>query len=152
MFQSTGSRHTGFSTCSMRVWSLWLSGSRAQAQYLWATGLVAPWHVRSSQIRDQTHIPCLGRWILIHCTFREVLPFHSVKHIHDYGMQPSPPSSPNFSLSLNGNSVPSRLFNPIPIPLPTTIAWAPSSLPVYMNLMTLVAHRSGITEYVSFCD
>ena len=47
---------------------LWASklrflGSRAQVQQLWHTGLVAPWHVGSSQTRDQT---CIGRWILYH--------------------------------------------------------------------------------------
>ena len=33
------------------------------AQELWHTGLVAPWHVESSQTRDQTHVPCIGRQI-----------------------------------------------------------------------------------------
>ena len=28
-------------------------------------GLVAPGHVESSQTRDQTHVPCIGRRILI---------------------------------------------------------------------------------------
>ena len=27
-------------------------------------GLVAPWHVVPSWIRDQTHVSCIGRWIL----------------------------------------------------------------------------------------
>ena len=43
------------------------------AQWLWRTGFVAPWHVGSSQTRDRTHVPCLGRWILNHWTTREVL-------------------------------------------------------------------------------
>ena len=34
-------------------------------------GLVAP-HVKSSQIRDRTHVPCIGRQILISSTTREV--------------------------------------------------------------------------------
>ncbi|CAN0509821.1 unnamed protein product [Rangifer tarandus platyrhynchus] len=38
----------------------------AQAQQLWYTGLAARQHVESSQIRDQTHVPCTGRQILIH--------------------------------------------------------------------------------------
>ena len=43
------------------------------AQYLWRSiGLVAPWHVEHSRTRDRTHIPCIGRQILIHCTIREV--------------------------------------------------------------------------------
>ena len=35
-------------------------------------GLAAPQHVESSQTRDQTRIPCIGRWILIHCSTGEV--------------------------------------------------------------------------------
>ena len=45
---------------------LWSMGSRAQAQELWHTGLVILWHVGSSHTRDQTHVPCFGRWISIH--------------------------------------------------------------------------------------
>ena len=56
LLQSMGSRHTGFSSCG--VW----------AQYLWRTGLVAPWHVGSSWTRARTRVPCIGRWILNHCT------------------------------------------------------------------------------------
>ena len=56
----------GFSRCRTQA-----LGSRAQ--WLWRTGFVAPWHVGSSQTRDRTHVPCLGRWILNHWTTREVL-------------------------------------------------------------------------------
>ena len=45
---------------------------RTQAQYLCCLGLVAPRHVVSSQTRDQTCVPCIGRWILYHWTPREV--------------------------------------------------------------------------------
>ena len=41
-------------------------------QQLWRTGLVALWHVGSSQTRAQTRIPCIGRRILNHCATREV--------------------------------------------------------------------------------
>ena len=34
-------------------------------------GLVAPWCVVSSWIRDQTHESCIGRWILCHWITRE---------------------------------------------------------------------------------
>ena len=54
------SRHAGFSSCS------------TQAQYLWCTGLVPPRHVGSSWTRARTCVPCIGRWILNHCTTREV--------------------------------------------------------------------------------
>ena len=57
--QSTGSRHMGFSSCGTR------------AQQLWRMGLVALWHVGSSWTRAQTHVPCIGRRILNHCTSRE---------------------------------------------------------------------------------
>ena len=47
-----------------------------ELQQLWHTGLVALWHVESSWIRDRTHVPCTGRWILIHCATREVHLFY----------------------------------------------------------------------------
>ena len=37
--------------------------------------LAALRHVESSQTRDQTHIPCNGRWILIYCVTLEVLSY-----------------------------------------------------------------------------
>ena len=49
------------------IWSdllLCSTDSRAQAQQLWCMGLVAQQHVRSSQTGDQTHLSCIGRWIL----------------------------------------------------------------------------------------
>ena len=49
------------------------TGSRAQAQQLWRTGLVAPQHVGSSRTRARTRVPCIGRWIPNHCATREAL-------------------------------------------------------------------------------
>ena len=43
----------------------------AQAQQLWLTGPVAPWHVGSSQARARTRVPCISRQILNHCATRE---------------------------------------------------------------------------------
>ena len=60
LLQSMGSRCVGFSSCGM-----W-------AQQSWHTGLVAPWHVGSSQTRAQTRVPWIGRQILNHCATREV--------------------------------------------------------------------------------
>ena len=37
-----------------------------------SSGLFAPYYVGSSWTRDQTHVPCIGRWILIHRTNRQV--------------------------------------------------------------------------------
>ena len=71
LLQSTGSRHVGFSSCGMWAQQLWLAGSRAQAQQLWRMGLVALRHVGSSLTRDRNRVPCIGRWILNHCTTRE---------------------------------------------------------------------------------
>ena len=51
LLQSMGSRCAGFSSCGTWAQQLWLSGSRAQAQQLWRTGLVDPRHVRSSRTR-----------------------------------------------------------------------------------------------------
>ena len=72
LLQSTGSRRVGFSSCGTWAQQLWLTGSRAQAQKLWHTGLVAPRHVGSSRTRARTRVPCTGRQILNCCATREV--------------------------------------------------------------------------------
>ena len=72
LLQSTGSSCAGFNSCGTWSPQLWLVGSRAQAQQLWRTGLVAPRHMRSSWTRARTHVPCIGRRILNHCATREV--------------------------------------------------------------------------------
>ena len=62
-------------TLHCNVWALGVksfSSYGLQAQSLWCTGLVAPQHVESSRSRDRTHVPCVGRRILIHCTTKEV--------------------------------------------------------------------------------
>ena len=50
---------------------LWLAGSRAPAQQLWCTGLVALRHVGSSGARARTRVPCIGKQILNHRATRE---------------------------------------------------------------------------------
>ena len=60
---SCGSRaleHPGFSSCSTR------------AQQLWHMDSAAPQYVGSSSTTDQTCVPCVGRWIPIHCTTSKV--------------------------------------------------------------------------------
>ena len=52
LLQSTGFRHTAFSSCSTGARWLQLLGPRAQAQEFWCSGLVALKHVRSPWIRD----------------------------------------------------------------------------------------------------
>ena len=59
LLQSTGSRHSGFSSCGT-------AGSVVVVH-----GLVAPRHVGSSRTRVHTHVPCIGRLILNHCATRE---------------------------------------------------------------------------------
>ena len=59
LFQSSESRHMGFSCWNM------------QAQQLWLRGLVTPWHVESSRTKDRTHVPMIGRWIAISCATGE---------------------------------------------------------------------------------
>ena len=71
LLQSMGSRHAGFSSCGTGAQQLWLAGCRVQAQQLQRTGLVALWHVGSSQTRDRIHVPCIGRQTPNHCTTRE---------------------------------------------------------------------------------
>ena len=66
LLRSTGFRHAGFSSCSTRAQQLWLMDSRAQAQQLWCTGLVALRHVGSPRIRARTRVPSIGRRILNH--------------------------------------------------------------------------------------
>ena len=58
------SHYRGLSCCGAQA-------PDAQAQQFWLTGLVAPRHVGSSQMRARTHVPCIGRWILNHCATRE---------------------------------------------------------------------------------
>ena len=60
------SHYRGLSCCGAQA-------PDAQAQQLWPTGLVAPWHVRSSQTRARTRVPCIGRQILNRCATREAL-------------------------------------------------------------------------------
>ena len=55
------------------VLSLWLEDSKAHAQWLWRAGLVALWHAGSPWTRDQTHVPCMGRQILIPSATSKVL-------------------------------------------------------------------------------
>ena len=67
-----------FACAEHRLWAcrlreLWFPGSGAQTQSLRLTGLVALRHVGSSWIRDRTHAPCLGRWILHNWATRETL-------------------------------------------------------------------------------
>ena len=68
---STGSRHTAFSSCSAGLSSCIFWAPERKAQKLWYAGLVAPWHVGSSQIRDRTLVSCIGRQILQHWATRQ---------------------------------------------------------------------------------
>ena len=71
-------QQAGFSSCGPWAQQMQLPASRAQAQQLRCSGLIASQHVGSSQTRDQTCVCCIGRWILLplnhqggpHPTFR----------------------------------------------------------------------------------
>ena len=58
------SHYRGLSCCGAQA-------PDAQAQQLWCTGPVAPWHVGSSQTRARTRVPCISRQTLNHCATRE---------------------------------------------------------------------------------
>ena len=63
----------GFSSCGAWAQELQHVGFRVSGlQSLWNTGLVALRHVESSQIGNQTCVPCIGRQILNYLTTREV--------------------------------------------------------------------------------
>ena len=83
--------HGAFSSC--REWGLFLSCSAWASPgvgFSWCRGqalgcsvvvsLAAPQEMESSQRRDQTRVPSIGRWILNHCTSREVLAIFYIKH------------------------------------------------------------------------
>ena len=57
----------GFFCCGARA-----LGARASV-VVWHAGLVAPWHVGSSQTRARTRVSSIGTWILNHCATRETL-------------------------------------------------------------------------------
>ena len=60
----TVSQCGGFSCCRGQAPGARASVGAARTQLLWHTGSVALRHVGSSQTRDRTHVPCLGKWIL----------------------------------------------------------------------------------------
>ena len=70
------SHYRGLSCCGAQA-------PDAQAQQLWLTGLVAPWHVGSSQTRARTRVPCIGRQTLKHCATREALIYIFFKELED---------------------------------------------------------------------
>ena len=63
----------GFCVC--RLQRLWCTGSVVAAHRLESMGSAAPKCVGSSQTRNQTHVPCIGRRILYRWATREVLSF-----------------------------------------------------------------------------
>ena len=69
LFWSTGSSRAGFSSCG--TWASVVVARRLSSCS--ARALVSPRHVGSSQTRAWTRVPCIGRWILNHCTTREAL-------------------------------------------------------------------------------
>ena len=81
LLQRTGFRYLGFSSCGSQALEpvgfsrLQHTASTVAALRLSScgcTGLVDPYHLESSRIRDQTCVPWIGRWILIPCATKEV--------------------------------------------------------------------------------
>ena len=65
--------HTGFSNCAVGF-------------HCCGTGLVSPWHVGSSQNKDQNHVTCIGRGFLSTVPTREVhCPIFCWAIYHIYG-------------------------------------------------------------------
>lgn len=56
-----------------------ISYPETQAQSLWRMCLVSSWYVESTWTRDGTHVPCIGRSILI--ATREVLFYFLIPHL-----------------------------------------------------------------------
>ena len=50
----------------------------------------------SSPIRDQTHVPSIGRWILYHCPIRDIPSFLSPPHLSFILDLPCPPPATSF--------------------------------------------------------
>ena len=76
------------SSCSAWAFALWwllffwsTSSTDNGLQYSWFMGLVAPWHVESSQTRDQTHVSCIGKQIPNHWTTRKILFLYFFKYL-----------------------------------------------------------------------
>ena len=91
---STGFRRTGFTIVLHG-----LSSDGMHAQQLAHTGSVAPWHVRSSWTRDQTHVHCIGRQVHNHWITREV-PLLSYCMLHTLPCTPPPaPGKGQWALS-----------------------------------------------------
>ena len=86
----------GLSSCGTWAQQLWHTGSRAQAQQLCLMSLVAPWHVGSSQTRDRTHVPCIGRRIPNHCGTREAFYYSSYIYQLAFLCKKNCPSFPPF--------------------------------------------------------
>lgn len=100
---STGSRCPGLRSCSTWAQHCGVHAPELRLLLSWHLGLVAPLPADTSQTRDQTRILCFGRWILLHCTTREVLSFLSVVVCMSIPTsQFSPACSPMFCI-LTGN-------------------------------------------------
>ena len=63
----------GFSCCGAQALAAQALVVAACGLSNWGSwALVALWHVEVSQTRDWTQVSCIGRWIIIHYTTREV--------------------------------------------------------------------------------
>ena len=67
----------GFSCEAQALGALASAVAACRAQWLWHVGPVALQRVESSQTRDRTRVPCIGRRSVIHCTTKGS-PFPSI--------------------------------------------------------------------------
>ena len=87
LVQGAGSRVCG-------LHELQCVGSGLQGfEKLWRTGLVAPQCMESSRTRDWTHVPWIGRQIVIYCTAAAAKSLQSCRILCD-PIDGSPPGSP----------------------------------------------------------
>ena len=73
--RAQASHSGGFSCCGAQALGIRASIVAACGSHGMQSSVVAPWHVGSSQTRDRTGRPCIGRQILIHSATREILGF-----------------------------------------------------------------------------
>lgn len=71
-FSSCGGRGCSPAAALQLLWLLSKGSGARELQQWWCLGSWIPQHVESSQTKDRTQVPCLGRSILNHRPTREV--------------------------------------------------------------------------------
>ena len=100
-------------------------------------GLVAPQHVGSSRIRDQTHVSCIGRWIHYHWATREALKILKVDRDLTIFMVSSSSYFPPALVSKEIRLVP---MTPGPVGLVSSSGWNSIKVGFYSLLDRIILH------------